>query len=252
MILLSTLALATVSAQAQSAYLAAFDVAGATERKRAERFGRQLDRLSYQLAHGFLRHVLAQEAGCDPEELRLSVSANGKPICPGGPFFNMSHTADWIAVAVSSSRDVGLDVEAVAATGAQVHRVPMAVAAEDEGVLPLLDRRREQAETMLWSIKEAALKLTGEVMTDPGHMAVRRRRDGLFHVSPSRAARAPFHDAFVRQVRLGDTHVLSLATYEPVPASQITVSPECWHGPPGPNIQARVEQRSPSFLDFHL
>ncbi|MBZ6076637.1 4'-phosphopantetheinyl transferase family protein [Microvirga puerhi] len=234
-------ALSTLSGQARSSCLAAFDdAAGASERARVERLGREHDRLLYRLSHGLLRLVLAREAGCAPDELVFATSPAGKPICPGRPFFNMSHAADRVVIAISPNRDVGVDVEIVDAGSDVGLSASMAVAKEDRIVLPILAEARDQAETMLWSIKEAALKLTGEVMTDPGHMAVRRLRDGSFHVGPSRAATAPLHDVFVRQSWLDSSHVLSLATFEPRSASQIVAMPESWHGPPGPNISARA------------
>lgn len=240
MIFLYGLAPSTLSGQERSSCLAAFDnAAGASERARLAQFRREQDRLSFRLTHGFLRLVLAREAGRAPESLAFSTAPGGKPICLEGPFFNMSHTADRTMVAVAHGREVGIDIEAVFPDDEDVHSVPMAVAEEDRCVLPLLSGRGAHAETLLWSIKEAALKLTGEVMIDPGHIAVRCGRHGTFRVGPSRAATAPIHDAFVRQFWLDENHVLSLATFEPVSISQITAMPDCWHGPPGPNIASR-------------
>lgn len=237
MIFLYGLAPSTLSGQARSSCLAAFDdAAGASERARLAQFRREQDRQSYRLTQGFLRLVLAREVGRDPESLVFTTAPGGKPICLEGPFFNVSHAPDRTMVAISHGLDVGVDIEVVLADGGDIHSVPMAVAEEDRRVLPLLSDRGDHGETLLWSIKEAALKLTGEVMVDPGHVAVRCGRNGTFRVGPSRAATAPIHDTFVRQFWLDENHVISLATFEPVSVSQITVMPDCWHGPPGPNI----------------
>jgi Phosphopantetheinyl transferase len=243
MISLSILALGSLTERARSSCLAAFGHgAGAAERARMERLRREEDRLSYRLSHGFLRLVLAAEAGQAPEDFVIMASPNGKPVCPGGPYFNMSHAGDYMVVAMSREREVGVDVEVTPLSQGTAEPVAMAISDEDRPLLPFLAERQDHAETMLWSIKEAALKLTGDVMVDPGHVAVRRAGKGMFRVEPSRAARAPIHDAFVRQIRLDEQHVLSLATYEPVPLSQIAEAPECWRGPPVPNISRRTAQ----------
>ncbi|QFU17484.1 4'-phosphopantetheinyl transferase family protein [Microvirga thermotolerans] len=237
MILLSTLALATLSERGRTTCLAAFEAAaGASERGQAERLRREQDQVSYRVSHGFLRLALASEAGCIPEDIDIRFFPGEKPVCPGGPHFNMSHAGNWVVVAVSRSREVGVDVEALPRD--REASVPMAVSPEEMPLLPSLADRRDRAETLLWSIKEAALKLTGEVMVEPGHLAVRPAGEGLFRVGPARAATAPVREAFVRQIRLDGEHVLSLATYEAVPLSQIAAIPDCWRGPPGPNIAA--------------
>ena len=39
---------------------------------------------------------------------------NGKPyLCSGTPFFNLSHTAHCVAVAVSATEEVGIDIEEI-------------------------------------------------------------------------------------------------------------------------------------------
>lgn len=253
MISLSTLALRSLTERARSSCLAAFGHgAGAAERARMGRLRREEDRLSYRISHGFLRLVLAAEAGQAPEGLVIVTSPSGKPVCPGGPHFNMSHAGDYIVVAMSREWEVGVDVEVIPLSQDAAEAVAMAVSDEDRPLLPFLADRQDQAETMLWSIKEAALKLTGDVMVDPGHMAVRQVGKGLFRVEPSRAAKAPTHDAFVRQIRLDEQHVLSLAAYEPTSLSQIAEAPECWRGPPVPNIAVRTAQLAGRSTEFSL
>jgi len=253
MISLSILALGSLTEQARSSCLAAFEHgAGAAERERISRLRREEDRLSYGLSHGFLRLALAAEAGQAPQDLTIEASPSGKPVCRGGPHFNMSHAGDYIVVAVSREREVGVDVEVLPRSHDATRPVSIAVSEEDLRLLPYLAERRDRAETMLWSIKEAALKLTGDVMVDPGHMAARQIGEGIFRVAPSRAARAPIHDAFVRQIRLDEHHVLSLATYESVALSQIAEAPACWRGPPVPNIAMRTDQFAGRSMELSL
>ncbi|MGO4572480.1 4'-phosphopantetheinyl transferase family protein [Microvirga sp. 2TAF3] len=243
----------TVSGQWRSACLAAFDdAASPLEHARLKRLRRDEDRLAYRLNHGFLRLVLAGEAGCAPGAIAFTTSPRDKPVCLNGLYFNMSHTGNLTVVAVSRETDVGVDVETLVPGQGPNGSVPMAVADEDLYVLPLLSGVCGHAETILWSIKEAALKLTGYVMVEPDHVAVRPLRNGSFRVGTARAATAPIHEAFVHLVRLDEEHVLALATYEPVPDSQVVVIPESWYGPPGPDISLLSTHATRPDLDSRL
>ncbi|MBF9232853.1 4'-phosphopantetheinyl transferase family protein [Microvirga alba] len=197
--------------------------AGGAERRHAARLRRESDRLAYRIGHGGLRLAMAEECGFPPEEIRLETTPAGKPFVPGGPFFNLSHAGDMTLVAVSRTFDVGLDIERLAAPSDGAGSLSAALADEDEGLLASLSEIREHAETILWSIKEAALKLTGEVMVDPRHLAVTRQWGGGFRVRPARAAKAPLPDIFVHLIVMHDDYVATLATYERAVTAQAAV-----------------------------
>jgi phosphopantetheinyl transferase len=122
------------------------------------------------LARRFLGRVLAWRLGVSPGELAISTTDCGRPILCGegasGPSFNMTHTDAVVAVAVSSSGQVGLDAEIR-------HRVPRAnslarrVLASDEraqfSAWP--DRRRDESFAACWVRKEAVAKALGYGLT---------------------------------------------------------------------------------------
>ncbi|WP_112663396.1 4'-phosphopantetheinyl transferase family protein [Microvirga flavescens] len=208
-----------------SACLAHFsDFASHEERAHAERLHRARDRFSYQVSHGGLRLAIARETGRLPGTIEIERAASGKPVCAGGPLFSMSHSADLTCVAISSSdREVGLDIELLPSEEIQAGFLSAAIADEETDLLPHLSANRSQAETILWSIKEAALKLTGEVMTDPRHLAVTRLRDKDFLLDASMTASAPVRRAFVQLVDVSPLYVVALATLEPINRTSVTV-----------------------------
>jgi hypothetical protein len=55
----------------------------------------------------------------------------------------------------------------------------------------MLGSNGNDAGIVLWVLKEAALKCTGEVMTDPPHLAVAHVSRNLFRVKSSASAGAP-------------------------------------------------------------
>lgn len=88
------------------------------ERRRAERYRREHDRIRYRATRVVLRTLLAAYTGTEPAELRFRQSDHGKPILSGpgerpGPFFNLSRSGGLVVVAISVPAPVGVDVERV-------------------------------------------------------------------------------------------------------------------------------------------
>ncbi|MDQ4408913.1 MULTISPECIES: hypothetical protein [unclassified Rhizobium] len=83
------------------------------ERAKAERFHKIEDSLRYQAAHALKRLLIGAAVGKDAVDLHFSRAAGGKPIVLDcGPLaFNLSHGGDWVAVALSRSGSIGVDVE---------------------------------------------------------------------------------------------------------------------------------------------
>ncbi len=109
----------------------------------------------------FARWRLAEIAGCSPSEIEISHDEKGKPFCEKLPFsVSLSHSGPYIAVAVGQSA-VGVDVE-------RKRKIGLAVSErwfrpeEHARLLSLPDDERPQAFLRLWTLKEAALKYTGE------------------------------------------------------------------------------------------
>jgi len=94
--------------------------------------------------------LIAERMGCPPDELRLEESADGKPYVVDGPPFNVSHSGDWVAVAVAAGGAVGVDIECVRPVKPRVARRVFGTAE----LMPDEFTRR-------WAIAEACVKADG-------------------------------------------------------------------------------------------
>jgi 4'-phosphopantetheinyl transferase len=86
------------------------------EMARARRFVFAKDSERYITAHGALRLILSRYIPCEPWAIQFAAGEHGKPRLVAPPAdvrFNLSHSGDWILIAVSSGREVGVDVEHV-------------------------------------------------------------------------------------------------------------------------------------------
>jgi phosphopantetheinyl transferase len=86
----------------------------AEEHERADRFHFQDDRDTFISSHAMLRLILSGKTGRQPAELIFSRDENNKPKLEGNPvFFNLTHTKNAFAFAVSRYHNVGIDMEDV-------------------------------------------------------------------------------------------------------------------------------------------
>lgn len=83
----------------------------AEERRRHDAYRQAADRERFLLGRGLLRHWLGLWHSLPPRAVTLDIGANGKPFCPGGPEFNLSHSGDLILLGLHPCRPVGVDVE---------------------------------------------------------------------------------------------------------------------------------------------
>jgi len=84
-----------------------------SERQRAERFRFERDRRRYVVARARLRELLGARLGVHPEAVEIEYGRNGKPRLARGEWhFSVSHSDD-VALYGFSSREVGVDIEAV-------------------------------------------------------------------------------------------------------------------------------------------
>jgi 4'-phosphopantetheinyl transferase len=81
------------------------------ERQRLEVWRHDDDRERFLRGRAALRLLLAQRLGVAPQTVPLLTGPHGKPHCPGGPAFNLSHSGDLILLALHNQRPVGVDVE---------------------------------------------------------------------------------------------------------------------------------------------
>jgi 4'-phosphopantetheinyl transferase len=145
-------------------------VLSTVERAEAVRFRFPADRNRFVVTRAALRLILAREARTRPSELRFEKGPSGKPYLPAHPDlrFNVSHSRAVALIAVSRSRDVGIDVERF-----EPGRVPEAVArrffsqAENAALERLPSSLRPLARLRTWCRKEAYVKARGAGLSMP-------------------------------------------------------------------------------------
>lgn len=79
---------------------------------RAYRFVREQDAQAYIVSHALLRRILSCELDCRPLDVIFTKNAQGKPfLLNSGIHFNLSHSGDYVLIAVSRESPVGVDIE---------------------------------------------------------------------------------------------------------------------------------------------
>lgn len=88
----------------------------AEERQRADRFIRAQDAARFRVGRARLREILARYLAVDPQAIVFGYGTHGKPhiAAPVTPLrFNLTHSDERAAVAVSRTADVGIDIERI-------------------------------------------------------------------------------------------------------------------------------------------
>ncbi|MBB5574500.1 MULTISPECIES: 4'-phosphopantetheinyl transferase family protein [Rhizobium] len=89
----------------------------AEELARAARFVRERDRHRFIVGRGRLRSILGRYLDLSPQKVTFTYNDHGKPsvaLPDGAPIhFNLSHSADLAALAVSDRYELGIDIEEI-------------------------------------------------------------------------------------------------------------------------------------------
>ncbi|OBA11509.1 phosphopantetheine-protein transferase [Acinetobacter calcoaceticus] len=139
-------------------------------------------------AHLFLisrvltKFVLADKLGISPHEVNIHLQSNGKPFIQGNKavYFNLSHSADVIVLAVTEEGEIGVDVERVDREFDWMRVDSVLAPSEIEWIQ---ENERIDPSTVyqrffqIWTLKESYIKCTGEGMS-------RHLKKLNFHVLP--------------------------------------------------------------------
>jgi phosphopantetheinyl transferase len=168
---------------------------------------------SYGSAQGGLRRILAFYMDCLPGEVNMCRRERGKPYVPGGPEFNLSHTAGRMFTAFSS-RPVGLDVES-AHRRVHAEAVARKFFSRDETDRLAMVEGSTKALTFLryWVCKEAVTKLSGDGI----YYGLRYARVDLASDGRSRGEYKG-QEVWLREFRPAIDLVAALASWEPLEA----------------------------------
>ncbi len=135
------------------------------ELDRLRRFVRADDARRYRRAHVALRAIIGAYLGCEAARVAFAEQAQGKPCLlepRTGLHFNLSHSKDLALLALGTTDELGVDVEAVRA---DLPGADLAAAVLDARELEQLAQWPDEAQAepfvTCWTRKEACLKAVG-------------------------------------------------------------------------------------------
>ncbi len=136
------------------------------EKTHSHRLRQAGDRERFLAARTLLRHALSEEMDgkIQPEQWRFRDNPNGKPVmAPGFPQleFNLSHTGDCVAVAISASGPVGIDVESVSKDADLEIVSDVLSMREREYLSRMQEQQKWESFLQFWTLKEACAKAMG-------------------------------------------------------------------------------------------
>lgn len=140
----------------------------AVELARARRMRRSGDQVARILAYALHRLVVAETTGLDPMRVPMGRDDEGRPLTGiAGLHTSLSHTEGAIAVAVSRTGPVGIDVEHEARASGIVE-IADEICHDSERGLPANHPALAQRHLLeLWARKEAYLKASGVGLAHP-------------------------------------------------------------------------------------
>jgi 4'-phosphopantetheinyl transferase len=142
------------------------------ERDRYAGYRRDADKRRFLTGRALIRGVVAAELGIAPAEVTLDSSCfdcgkpHGKPTVVGSTLeVSVSHSGDWVALALTDGAPVGVDVEEV--RDAEIDGLAGICFSPEELIrfdgVPEADR--QGAFFTYWARKEAVIKATGKGMS---------------------------------------------------------------------------------------
>jgi len=131
----------------------------AKERQRLYTYRFVDDQRRHQAVHTLKRWVIGQLLGLPPQNPVFTVDKRGKPHIAGyGLHFNLSHSGEWVVMALRRDAEVGIDVEQ---TRKQIAGVSWpTICHPDEP-----DLTGTASFLKVWTLKEAVSKCCGEGLT---------------------------------------------------------------------------------------
>jgi 4'-phosphopantetheinyl transferase len=141
------------------------------ERDKMERFRFEKDRRRYLVGRGLLRSLLGRYLDVAPQELRFETTAAGKPHLASGQRqlqFNVSHSGEYVLIAIADGRAVGIDVEEVRDDFDAGELAAHFFSSDEQRELEALTGRPKiEAFFECWTRKEAYVKARGEGLSLP-------------------------------------------------------------------------------------
>lgn len=135
------------------------------ELSRVQRYQSWAAQDRFILQHGLTRQILAAHLQTAPEAIEINAPKYGKPETKG-LHFNISHSGDYLAVAVSREIPVGVDIESIERDIDLNHVAAIVLSdAERNKLFALPAAQQKMTLLQTWVCKEAYWKLIGKGLT---------------------------------------------------------------------------------------
>ena len=135
-----------------------------TELARAARFHGEGDRETAVASRGALRVLLAGYSGAAPTDIVFRYSENGKPrAVDTGVDFNVSHSGEWIVLAIGKERQIGVDVEEIR-RNVDVDSIAARYLTKEESAWIAQAEDPYAVFFQIWARKEAYVKARGSAL----------------------------------------------------------------------------------------
>jgi len=135
------------------------------EKARAYRFKFPVHRDRFIITHAILRKLLGHYTRISPEKLNFCLGPKEKPFLQSNKEnlqFNLSHSGDFILIAVTKDADIGVDIEQIR-TDIDVGIAERFFHANEKNYIAgLTDTEKAAVFFRFWAGKEAILKMTGK------------------------------------------------------------------------------------------
>ena len=143
------------------------------EQKRSKRFYFQEDARHFIACRGILRAILGYYLGREPQQLQFCYNYNGKPALGENSedrflHFNLSHSQGLALYAVTSSREIGIDLERIRNIP-NFERIAIRFFSPEEYTIlhDLPENQKNEVFFTYWTCKEAYVKALGRGLSVP-------------------------------------------------------------------------------------
>lgn len=188
-----------------------------TDLLKADRFRSEADKETYLYCHTLLRLSLSKKLGKHPDELLFLSGRYNKPILESGNLhFNISHTRDSFAFAVSEHSRVGIDLEK---TDRKINFKSIAKRffSRDENEF-ISEYANDSPERffLLWTRKEALLKALGTgIINFPTRLEVYRDKNFInMDIFKDMIEESSVSDYFIYSRKISDYYISVAAPCE--------------------------------------
>jgi 4'-phosphopantetheinyl transferase len=129
---------------------------------RAEKFHFNEDKETYISCHALLRLILSKRLNTNPLNISFTKGLNNKPFLPENKlFFNIAHTRDASAIAVSEGLHVGIDLERINQVIDFYSIIETYFSKKERDFILKTKQGERERFFLLWTRKEALLKALG-------------------------------------------------------------------------------------------